>query len=44
MQSKSVFLDVAEFASFRWKYADISRTQGVCHVIYMFFESALGKL
>ena len=44
MQSISVFLDIAKFADFRWKNADVSRTQGVCHVIYIFFESSLGKV
>ena len=31
MQSISVFLDIAKFAYFRRKNADISRTQEVCH-------------
>ena len=44
MQSISVFLDIAKFADFRWKIADVSRTQGVRHVIYNFFESALAKV
>ena len=29
---------------FRPKNADIGRTQGVCHVIHIFFESLLGKV
>ena len=33
MQSLSVFLDIAEFADFWWKNADVSRTQRICHVI-----------
>ena len=40
MQSISVFLDKAKFTDFLWKSADVSRTQGVCHVIYMFFGSS----
>ena len=43
MQSMSVFLDIAKFADFRWKNADVSRIQGMCHVIYTFFGSSLGK-
>ena len=31
-------------ANFRWKNADVSKTQGICHVIYMFFESSLNKV
>ena len=37
MQSISVFLDIA-------KYADVIRTQEVCHVIGTFFGSSLGKV
>ena len=44
MQSISVFLNITEVADFRWKNADVSRTEGVCHVIYMFFGSSLGKV
>ena len=44
MQSISVFLDVAKFADFRLKNRDISRTQGVCHVIYIFKGFSLGKV
>ena len=40
----SVFLDIAKFANFRWKIADVSRTQGVCHVTHTFFGSPLGKV
>ena len=40
----SVFLDVAKFANFRWKYADISKTQGMRHVIHIAFGSSLGKI
>ena len=41
MQSISVFLDIAKFADFRRKNADVSRTQGVCHVIHTFFLDLL---
>ena len=43
MKSISVFLDIAKFANFRWKNADVSKTQGVYHVIIIFFGSYLGK-
>ena len=38
MQSISIFLDMAKFVDFWWKTADASRTQGVCHVIYIFLD------
>ena len=38
MQSVSAFLDMKEVANFWWKNADVSKTQGVCRVIYTFFE------
>ena len=44
MQSISVFLDIPKFADFQWKNADVSRTQGVCHVIHIFFGSSLAKV
>ena len=44
MQSISVFLGVAKFADFRRKNADVSRTQGVCYVIHIFFGLSLGKV
>ena len=44
MQSISVFLDIAEFANLQGKSADVSRTQGVCHTIHMFFEFSLGMV
>ena len=44
MQSTSVFLGIAKFADFRWKNADVSGTQLVCQVIYVFFGSYLGKV
>ena len=33
----SVFLDIAKFADFLLKNADVSRTQVVCHVIHISF-------
>ena len=44
MQSISVFLNISKFADFWWKNADISRNQGVCHMIHIFFESPLAKV
>ena len=28
--------DTEKFADFQWKNADVSRTQGLCHVIRIF--------
>ena len=36
--------DMAKFSQFRWKNADDSRTQGVCHMTCVFFEFSLGKV
>ena len=44
MQSISVFLDMTKFTDFRLKNADVNRTQGLCHVIHIFFGSSLGKV
>ena len=44
MQSISVFLDITKFADIWSKNADVSRIQGVRHVIHMFFGYSLGKL
>ena len=44
MQSTSEFLDIAKFADFRWKNADVSKTQGMCHVILIVFGTSLGKV
>ena len=44
MQSVSVFLDIAKFSDFRGVNADVNKTQGVCHVIYIFFGSSSGKV
>ena len=37
MQSVSVFIDITKVADFSWKNADVRRTQGVCHVIHVYF-------
>ena len=44
MQSIPVFLEIGKFVDFRWKNADVSRTQGLCHVIHIVFGSSLGKV
>ena len=44
MQSISVFLDRVKFVDFRCKNADVSRTQGVCHVNNTCFGFSLGKV
>ena len=44
MKYISAFLDIKKFANFRRKNADVSRTQGVRHMIHKFFESSLGKV
>ena len=44
MQSIYVFLDIPKITDFWWKNANVSRTQGVRHVIYMFLRSTLGKV
>ena len=44
MQFVSVFLDVTKAADFRSKLDDVSRTQEVCHVTYIFSESSLGNV
>ena len=44
MWSISVFLDITKIADFRLKNADVNRTQGVWHVIYIFFGSSLVKV
>ena len=45
MESLSAFLDIAKFADFRLKKnTDVSRTQGVCNVIFIVFGSSLGKV
>ena len=44
MESISVILDIAKFADFRLKNADVSRTQEVYHVIHIVFGSFMGKV
>ena len=44
MQCISVFFDIRKVADFWSKNADVSRTQGVCHMIYIFLGSSLGKV
>ena len=35
---------ITKFADFRWKYADVSRIQGTCHVIHIFLGSSWGQV
>ena len=42
--SISVFFDIAKFADFQQKNVDVSRTQGVCHMIRIFFGFSLGRV
>ena len=44
MQSLPVFPDTLKIADFRGKNVDFSRNQRVCHVIYVLFQSSLGKV
>ena len=44
MQSISVFLDITKVADFQGKNADVSRTQGVNYVIYVFWGSFADKV
>ena len=44
MQSISVFSNRAKLSDFRGKNGDISRVQGVCHVIHIFFGYPLDKV
>ena len=44
MESISVFLDLIKLLIPDETNADVRRTQGACHVIYMFFGSSLGKI
>ena len=41
MQSVSVFLDITKFVDFMSKNADISRRQGMSHVIHIFLGSSI---
>ena len=38
------FLDIIKIIDFQWKNTDVNKTKGLCHVIYIFFRSSLGKL
>ena len=44
MQIMPVFLDITKFSDFLLKSVDVSRIQGLYHVIYTFFGSSLGKV
>ena len=44
MQSVSVFFEIAKFADFRWKNANVRSTEGEGHMIHIFFASSLGKV
>ena len=46
MQSISIFIDIFLEINFYIleKNADVSKTQGVCHMVYTFFGSSLGKV
>ena len=44
MQPVPVFPDITKIGYLWWKYADVSKTQGACHVIYVFFGSSFGKV
>ena len=44
MQSISVNPDILKIADFWWKNDDVSRAQGVCHMIYVFCGSYLGDV
>ena len=44
MQSLSVFLNQTEVVDFQGENADVSRAEGVFHMIYIFFGSSLGKV
>ena len=44
IQFISVFLDIAKFAGFQWKNADVNRTQEMCLIIHIFFGSSLSKV
>ena len=44
MQSITVLLDITKVPDFRWKNADVSENQEVCHGSHIFFGSSLGKV
>ena len=43
MQSITAYLDITKVDDFQQKNPDVSKTQGVCHVIFLFFGSSLDK-
>ena len=43
MQSITIFLNITKVADFRRKDADVSRAQGLCHLICVSFGSSFGK-
>ena len=44
MQFFSVFLHITKDFNFWWENVDVIETQGVIHLIYIFFGSFLGKV
>ena len=44
IQAISVFLGVTKVADFWWKNPNVNSNQGVCHLIFIFFGSSLGKV
>ena len=47
MYENAIYIYISSYNKSCWylvKNADISRTQGVCHVIYIFIGSSLGKV
>ena len=44
MVSISVFSDIVKFTELRWKNADFSTIQRVCHFIHIFIRSSLGEI
>ena len=44
MQFLPVFPDVRNIADLQYNNADISRTQGVCHMTLIFLEFTLSKV
>ena len=44
MQSIYVFINITKIADFSQKSGDVSKTHGVCHVIYTFSGYFLGKV
>ena len=44
MQSISLFVDITKVNDLMFKNANVSGTQEVSHVVYMFLRSSLGTL